>query len=158
MSAREQQRNLFTGRWRNVVGRSPKEHELQIQLVSLLKWCKREDVLMFHVPNGELRDKVAAAKLRAMGVLPGVSDLVFLWKRYWEDSEGSHTAPAGLFLELKRGGGIRQLTTEQAAFGVAVCAMGYDFEVAGSIEQAIDAVGRRGLIKPNVEVCGRRWP
>jgi hypothetical protein len=35
--------------------------------------------------------------------------------------------------------------------------MGADFEVASSIDEAIAAVGMRGLIRPGVEVCGRRW-
>jgi len=156
MQAREQQRHLFTGRWRSVPIAAPKERELQIQLVSMLKWALRPDVIMFHVPNGELRDKAAAAKLKAMGTLPGVSDLLFLWKKYWEDAEGSRTALGVLFLELKRPGG--KLTIEQAAFGLAVRTMGADFEVASSIDEAIAAVGRRGLIRPGVEVCGRRWP
>jgi len=36
--------------------------------------------LLYHVPNGELRDKVTAAKLKAMGVVSGVSDIVFHYR------------------------------------------------------------------------------
>ena len=32
--------------------------------------------LMYHVPNGEKRDKATAAKLKRMGVKPGVCDIV----------------------------------------------------------------------------------
>src|SRR5262249_27672462 len=39
MKAREQQKHLFTGRWRSVPIATPKEHELQIALVTMLKWC-----------------------------------------------------------------------------------------------------------------------
>jgi VRR-NUC domain-containing protein len=151
----EQQKDLLTGCWRSVPIATPKEHELQIQLVTMLKWSLRPDVIMFHCPNGELRDKRAAAKLRAMGTLPGVPDLQFLWKHDREDLDGSHTDLRVLFLELKRPGG--KLTTEQAAFGLAMRAMGADFEVASSIDEAIAAVGMRGLIRSGVEVCGRRW-
>src|SRR6516164_8341869 len=137
MKLREQQRHLFTGRWRTVSVSTPKEHELQIQFVTLMKWALRPNVIMFHVPNGEVRDKRAAAKLRAMGVLPGVSDLVFMWR----DEEDQRACPCGfriLFLELKRGGG--KLTTEQAAFGLQGRTMGADFEVASSIDEALAAV------------------
>src|SRR5262249_22677820 len=89
IQAREQQRHLFTGRWRSVPIATPKEHELQIQLVTMLKWCLRPDVILRHYPAGELRDKRTGAKLRAMGLLAGSADLEFFWKRYWEDLDGS---------------------------------------------------------------------
>ena len=156
MEAREQQKDMFTGRWHSAPIAAPKEHELQIQLVSMLRWCLRPDVIVRHVPNGEARDKRAGAKLKAMGVLAGSADLEFFWKHYWEDCDGSHTNFRALFLELKRPGG--KLTTEQAAFGLAMRTMGADFEVASSIDEAIAAVGMRGLVRSGVEVCGRRWP
>lgn len=36
--------------------------------------------LMYHVPNGELRDPITANKLKAMGVVPGVPDIVFHYR------------------------------------------------------------------------------
>lgn len=33
--------------------------------------------LLYHVPNGEYRDKITATKLKAMGVVPGIPDMVF---------------------------------------------------------------------------------
>ena len=151
----EQQKDLFTGCWHSVPIAAPKEHELQIALVTMLKQCLRPDVIMRHVPNGEVRDKRTAAKLKAMGVLAGSADLEFFWKHYWEDSDSSHTNFRALFLELKRPGG--KLSMEQAAFGLAMRTMGADFEVASSIDEAIMTVGMRGLIRPGVKVCGRRW-
>jgi len=152
MTAREQQRHLFTGRWRQLPAATPsKEVELQIQLISMLKWCLRPDVVRFHVPNGELRDKRSAAKLKAMGVLPGVSDLVFLWK---EVCESKKPRLCVLFLELKLPG--RLATEEQIAFGLAVRLAGADFAVARSIDEAVEELGRRGLLRPDVKVCGRR--
>jgi len=142
------QRDLFTGRWRQVVRPVAKEIELHIQLVSILRWCIRPDVIWRHVPNGEHRDPRTAAKLKAMGVLAGSADLEF----FWRDAEKGFRA---LFLELKRPGG--KLTTEQAAFGLMMRTLGADFEVATSVDEAIAAVGARGLIRPGVEVCGKRW-
>jgi len=149
----EKQRDLFTRRWRDVRTSSPKEHAMQIQLVSLLRWCLRPDVIMFHVPNGELRDKRAAAKLKAMGVLPGVADLVFLWKKYFEDSEGSHTAPGILFLELKLPG--RKQTDEQVAFGLAARLAGADYYAVRSIDEALIVLKERDLLRSDREVYSR---
>lgn len=36
--------------------------------------------LLFHVPNGGKRNSREANKLKAMGVVPGIPDLLFLWK------------------------------------------------------------------------------
>src|SRR5262245_46709672 len=118
MKAREQQKHLLTGRWRFVPIATPKEHELQIQLVTMLRWALRPDVIVFHCPNGELRDKRAASKLRALGTLPGVPDLIFCWCEVMPDDPGGGKQFCVLFLELKRPGG--KLSTEQAAFGLAV--------------------------------------
>ena len=141
------QRDLFTRRWRQVVRPVAKEIELHIQLVSMLRWCIRPNVIWRHVPNGEHRDKRTAAKLKAMGVLPGSADLEFFWRE-----------PAGfcvLFLELKVAG--RKQSVEQMAFGLAMMTLGADYLVASSIDEAIAAVGMRGLIQPGLEVCGKRW-
>jgi len=37
--------------------------------------------LLFSVPNGGLRNPREAQKLKATGVVAGVSDLIFLWKK-----------------------------------------------------------------------------
>lgn len=37
--------------------------------------------LLFHVPNGGKRSKIEAAQFKGMGVVPGVSDFVFLYKQ-----------------------------------------------------------------------------
>jgi hypothetical protein len=138
------QGNLFTRRFSRALQPSPKEHQLQIQLVTLLKWAIRPDVIFLHCPNGEVRDKVTAAKLRAMGVLPGVSDLMFFW---------ATPKFRALFLELKRPGA--KLTTEQAAFGLAMRVMGADFEVATSVDEALEVVRVRGLLRPDREIRRR---
>ena len=38
--------------------------------------CRK--TVWFHVPNGEKRDKITAAKLKQMGVRPGVADFILL--------------------------------------------------------------------------------
>lgn len=36
--------------------------------------------LLYHCPNGGLRDKRTASIMRGLGVVPGIQDLHFLWK------------------------------------------------------------------------------
>ena len=42
-------------------------------------------------------------------------------------------------------------------FALAMKLLGAEYEVACSIDEAIGVIGKRGLIRSNVEVCGRRW-
>lgn len=70
--------------------------------IALLDWIAkvepREGRLgrLFHVPNGEYRDKATGAKLQRMGVRPGVPDLWLV-----ERSRGY----VGCVIELKAAGG-----------------------------------------------------
>lgn len=50
---------------------------------------------LFAIPNGGLRDKITAARLKAEGVKAGVPDVMLPWPR------GSY---AGLFIEMKKPG------------------------------------------------------
>ena len=142
-----QQKNLLTGRWRKLV-EPQKEATFHIQLVSTLRWCLRPDVIFRHYPAGEHRDPRTAAKLKAMGVLPGSADLEF----FYRNAAGT---PCLLFLELKLPG--RKCSEAQIVFALAVKLLGAEYEVACSIDEAIGVIGKRGLIRSNVEVCGRRW-
>lgn len=58
----------------------PPSSELAIHcaIVQLLDLTKRPDVMFWHTPNGEKRDKATAAKLKRMGVRPGVSDILIM--------------------------------------------------------------------------------
>jgi hypothetical protein len=150
--AQLKQRDLFTRRWRTQVWPQQKESSLQIQLVSMLRWCIRPDVKFRHVPNGEHRDLRIAQKLKAMGVLPGSADLEFHWA---EVDELGRKHRRLLHLELKVGN--RQRTDSQVAFALAMRLLGDDYEVARSIDPAIAILGELGLIRPGVEVCGKRW-
>src|SRR5262245_29772108 len=114
------QRDLFTRRWRNV-HQDQKEAAFHIQLVSMLRWCVRPDVLFWHTPNGGYRDDREAAKLKAMGVMPGVSDLQFHW---CELDELRRKHRHCLHLELKAGN--RSLSDAQATFALAVKILGDD--------------------------------
>lgn len=152
VSRLRQQRNLFTRRWAAVAAAPQKEVALHIQLVAMLRWCLRPDVIFKHCPNGEHRDPRTAAKLKAMGVLPGSADLEFHWV---EADEALIFRRRLLHLELKVGS--RKPSEAQAVFALAMRLMGDEYHVARSVDEAITILGERGLIKANVEVCGRRW-
>ena len=70
---------------------------------------------LHHIPNGGKRDPVTAAKLKAQGVKPGVSDISLPVPR-----GGFH----GLYIELKRLKGGR-VESEQMDFMEAVSRNGY---------------------------------
>jgi hypothetical protein len=135
-----QQKDLFTKRFRNVPELEPTELQIQIALIERLGWMALENVVYFHVPNGELRDKRAAAKLKAAGVLPGVSDLIFLYYRFDDSSKRLRV----LCLELKAPG--RRPSDEQRYFGSRVKRLGVAFEVADSIDQAVELLESYGVL------------
>lgn len=54
------------------------ETELQKHTVKLLETYARNDICWFAVPNGEYRKPKTAARLKLLGVRPGVADFIFL--------------------------------------------------------------------------------
>ena len=146
------QRNLFTMRWRKVAAPAPKESTFHIQLVAMLRWCLRPDVIFRHVPNGEHRTPRTAAKLKAMGVLPGSADLEF----HWAEPDGAGGKRRRLLhLELKVG--RRPTSAAQNGFALAMFLLGDEYRVARTVDEAITILGERGLLDSKVTVCGRRW-
>src|SRR6516165_5059622 len=73
------QKDMFTGRWRKVRLPEPLEDQIQKTLVKHLQLRCRPDVVWWHTPNGGYRFKITAALLKALGVIPGVPDLIFFW-------------------------------------------------------------------------------
>jgi len=129
------QRSLFTKRWNKVRELEPQEYQIQIALVTRLKLMVRKDVLFFHCPNGEIRDKRTAAKLKAMGVLPGVADLLFFW------NDGGLR---GLFLELKARKGtqspVQRIFEDRSTF------LGIYYECADNIDAAVRILTQYGIL------------
>lgn len=85
--------------------------------------------LMFHVPNGGRRDKREAARFKAMGVKPGVSDI------FLPVARGVYH---GLFIEMKAPDG--RASAEQKKFINAVREQGYRAEVCFGWEQASQVI------------------
>jgi hypothetical protein len=151
-----QQRDLFTKRWRKVVFAQKEATSLHIPLVSMLRAarCIRPNVLWRHVPNGEHRDPRTAAKLKAMGVMPGCADLEFHWIEKDPDYPDRMRRRV-LHLELKLPG--RSSSEAQLVYALAVRLLGDDYEVARSVDEAIAILGEHGLISRGVEVGGKKW-
>lgn len=82
--------------------------------------------LLYAVPNGGPRSIVAAAKLKAEGVKPGVPDLVL---------PVPAMGFAGLYVEMKTKDGT--VRPEQKAWIAALQEAGHRVEVCRSIEAAI---------------------
>src|SRR5262245_13260745 len=147
-----QQKDIFSNRWHNVVMRPQRESQMQIELVDILKWAIKPTVLWFHIPSGELRDKSVGQKLKAMGAIPGQPDLQF----HWIELDGLHRKIRRvLHLELKVGN--RPRSEAQVAFALTTRLLGDNYFVVRSVDAAIVILGNLGLIRPDVEVCGRRW-
>lgn len=144
-------KDLFTRRWRRSIMPEPKELAIHINLVTLLRWCLRPDVKWWHTPNGEVRDLRTAQKLKAMGTLPGVADLQF----HWCEMKNGEKIRRVLHLELKSG--HRELADSQIEFALAVRLLGDEYHVARTVDEAVDILGARGLIRSDVTVCGKRW-
>jgi hypothetical protein len=143
-ASQPQQRDLLTQRWSKVRGKEPSELQIQIALVEHLGYRLRQDVVYFHVPNGEQRDKRTGAKLKAMGELPGVSDLVFVWFEYI-NQETKVGVLRNLYLELKAKG--RKLTVAQWLFADRIQAAGAKYEIADNIDSALTILKDYGLLK-----------
>lgn len=116
---------------------APKEIVLHIQVASVLKKYLADGWAFTHPASGEHRDKRTAAKLKAMGTMPGWPDLIFI-------------SPEGRFhgLELKRKGG--SLNDNQKAFRMAAIANGWPFCVADSFDDAIAVLNAWGCLRINI--------
>jgi hypothetical protein len=113
------------------------EFQLQADIVALLRKYRRPDWRFWHTPNGEIRDPRTAAKLKAMGVLPGVPDLLLL-------------APDGSLrcLECKAHGG--RLSDEQEDFRTFCIAREIPYVTAFKIDDALAAFREWGCLTINI--------
>lgn len=123
----------------------PKQSEtsIHLQVAAYLRRAWPAHLLWWHTPNGEkrarkLRTKAdgtvvayspEGGKLKAMGALAGVPDLIFIMP----DKQ-----PA--FIELKRADG--DLSDDQIAFRDRVCALGCAYVVCRSVEDVERTITR----------------
>ena len=100
------------------------EHEEQRDFV---KWFRQthRGVKIYAIPNGGMRNKIVAAKLKAEGVLAGVSDL--------------HVPAWNLWIEMKREKGGK-LSPMQRQWGEYVESIGHTFIVGNGCKDAQEKI------------------
>lgn len=112
--------------------RHPDDEEHRIQC-ACVNWFRLQypthASALFAVPNGGRRDRVSGAKLKAEGVLPGVSDLILLVAR------GGYHA---LLIEMKTAKGKQSPTQKEWARDMA--ARGYMYIVCHSFDEFREAI------------------
>ena len=107
------------------------EARIQAAVVEWIKWCAPQTVV-FAVPNGGLRSKAEAARMRWTGTLAGVPDLAVL-------------APVGkvYFLEVKTPDG--RLSSEQSEMFDCLTALGIGAAIVRSVDDARRAFSAWGI-------------
>jgi hypothetical protein len=113
--------------------RSSEEAKLQMALWQHIKLLKPKNVIAYSVPNGEHRSKRTGAKLKAMGVVPGISDMAFVL------SDGR-----AAFIELKAIGG--RLSPAQKAFQEQCAAMEVEHAVVSDLDTGLRILRAWGVL------------
>ncbi len=122
---------------------APKRRSQEESLMqrALIRWWKENcalfgvpECLLFSIPNGGHRFAVTASIMKAEGARAGAPDLVLAVGLHKPGPVIWH----GLFLELKRAGGI--VSPEQRGFHEALRAQGYKAEVVTSLADAINVI------------------
>lgn len=118
----------------------PTEEQIQGAVAEYLDAALPDDAVWMHVPNGGHRHPAVAAKLKWLGVKPGVPDIFIVWRG------------RSIFIELKAHKGT--LSDAQKAMQQRLVLSGaVVFEVARSVDEVeaflrgvgvpLNAVGRR---------------
>jgi hypothetical protein len=114
----------------------PLEITMHVALERLLCLSLNPEWLYTHIPSGEYRDKVTAARLKAMGLKAGWPDFIFM-------------GPGKVFfLELKRKGGKPSEAQKEVAAGLK--ARGCLYHLSDTLDDAIATLNEMGIINARV--------
>jgi hypothetical protein len=105
--------------------RNQDEHKLQVQICKYLDLT--QNFPFFAIPNGSLRHKIVAVKLKMEGVKRGVADM------FWMISNDNWK---GIFVEVKTAKGVK--SEYQREFQKVAIANGYYYAVVRSIADCIE--------------------
>lgn len=113
----------------------PTEHKIQVALFDYLALAQRDNVEIRAIPNGEKRHISVASRLKAEGVRRGTPDIFVC-------------LPGGriAWLEMKAAKG--RLSEDQIAFRDRVLALGHLWEMASSVDEALQHLTTWDALKP----------
>lgn len=112
----------------------PSESEEQKVVFEWAAWNETkypELKLLFHIPNGGLRSKGTAVRLKAEGVKAGVPDLLLPVRR---------NEFGGLWIEMKKADHSNKPTENQKEWLTALAEQGYSVMVAYGADEAINGI------------------
>jgi hypothetical protein len=115
------------------------EQKFQIDLVRLLNLVLTPLTRFFHVPNGGYRTRAEGKILKAMGVKPGMHDLVFLHRVQFADL----TVCCAYGLELKADDGAP--SDDQLDVHADLALIGMPTAIARNVDEAIEHLRRWGI-------------
>jgi VRR-NUC domain-containing protein len=115
------------------------EHYLQCAVVNYFKFQGRRDLMLFAIPNGDLRRMNVGLRLKAEGVRRGVPDLCLLL----DDGKTG-------WLELKAKGG--SLTDEQIGFRNVAEQHGHRWACARSLDEAARIFSSWGALRADARM------
>lgn len=122
------------------------EASLHMEVVRFLRVAWPSDLMFWHTPNGGLRNKGEAGKLKAMGTLAGVPDLLFVLP-------GAQLAG----IEIKAAG--EDLTPEQVVFRDRLVALKGGFATCRSLDEVEATLARwLGRFTPPRQLRARTLP
>ena len=119
------------------------EHQLQCACVRWFAYqYPQYNGLLFAIPNGSYRSKATAGRLKAEGVVAGVSDLILLVPccraKITENNAAEIEIRHALCIEMKKNGGYQ--SPEQKIWQRLVEEHGYKYAVCRSLDEFIDTV------------------
>ena len=106
--------------------RNEEEHRIQVVISRYLDY---KQIPFFAIPNGGLRHRLVAIKMKAEGVKAGVADLFIMI---------SNNESKGLFVEVKTDKGIQ--SQRQKEFMVSARSNGYAYEIVRSLDELVKLV------------------
>jgi len=115
-------------------GRSASEHQTQSALIGTLVYRMRPELVRFSIPNGGLRNPRVAQQLNDEGLCQGFPDLGFCLE------EGRT-----FWLEMKADKG--SLSDYQKGIRFKLQALGHQWALARSVDEALDHLARAGVLK-----------
>jgi hypothetical protein len=148
----ERQLHLFRSKkQRGTAAPPPLEFAVHCAVADTLRRWASPNWVWFHYPAGEERNAVTGARLKRMGVKPGLPDFMFFPPGVAVGTAcGGAASTRPHFLEIKRRGG--RLTEHQAGFALWCKLNDCPFEVADSYEAAVAILQQWGALRAGIKV------